>query len=38
MTDGELFYIIQNGIRLTAMPAWGGEDTTRSNPGSWSGS
>ena len=24
MTDGELFYIIQNGIRLTAMPAWGG--------------
>ena len=25
MADGELFYIIQNGIRLTAMPAWGGE-------------
>jgi mono/diheme cytochrome c family protein len=24
LTDGELFYIIQNGIRLTAMPAWGG--------------
>src|SRR5262245_11030065 len=24
MTDGELFYIIQNGVRLTAMPAWGG--------------
>jgi mono/diheme cytochrome c family protein len=23
MTDGELFYIIQNGIRLTGMPAWG---------------
>ena len=23
MTDGELFYIIQNGVRLTAMPAWG---------------
>jgi mono/diheme cytochrome c family protein len=23
MTDGELFYVIQNGIRLTAMPAWG---------------
>ncbi len=22
-TDGELFYIIQNGIRLTGMPAWG---------------
>ena len=24
MSDGELFYIIQNGIRLSAMPAWGG--------------
>jgi len=24
MSDGELFYIIQNGIRLTGMPAWGG--------------
>jgi mono/diheme cytochrome c family protein len=24
LTDGELFYIIENGIRLTAMPAWGG--------------
>ena len=23
MTDGELFYIIQNGIRFSAMPAWG---------------
>jgi mono/diheme cytochrome c family protein len=23
MSDGELFYIIQNGIRLTGMPAWG---------------
>ena len=23
LTDGELFYIIQNGIRLTGMPAWG---------------
>jgi mono/diheme cytochrome c family protein len=24
MTDGELFYLIQNGIRLSAMPAWAG--------------
>lgn len=24
LTDGELFYIIENGIRLTGMPAWGG--------------
>jgi hypothetical protein len=23
LSDGELFYIIQNGVRLTAMPAWG---------------
>lgn len=23
LTDGELFYIIQNGVRLSAMPAWG---------------
>jgi mono/diheme cytochrome c family protein len=24
MTDGELFYVIENGVRLTGMPAWGG--------------
>lgn len=23
LTDGELFYIIHNGIRFTGMPAWG---------------
>ncbi|HXP87064.1 MAG TPA: c-type cytochrome [Bryobacteraceae bacterium] len=23
LSDGELFFIIQNGIRLTGMPAWG---------------
>jgi mono/diheme cytochrome c family protein len=23
LTDGELFFIIENGIRLTGMPAWG---------------
>ena len=23
LSDGELFYIIRNGIRLTGMPAWG---------------
>jgi mono/diheme cytochrome c family protein len=23
LTDGELFYIIENGIRFTGMPAWG---------------
>jgi mono/diheme cytochrome c family protein len=25
MTDGELYYIIQNGVRLTGMPAWAHE-------------
>ncbi len=23
LTDGELYHIIQNGVRLTGMPAWG---------------
>ena len=23
LTDGELYWIIENGIRLTGMPAWG---------------
>jgi len=23
LTDGELYYIVRNGIRLTGMPAWG---------------
>jgi mono/diheme cytochrome c family protein len=23
LSDGELFYIIQNGVRFTGMPAWG---------------
>jgi hypothetical protein len=22
LSDGELFYIIENGVRLTGMPAW----------------
>ena len=26
LSDGELFYIIQNGVRLTGMPAWGSGD------------
>jgi mono/diheme cytochrome c family protein len=26
LTDGELFYIIHNGVRLTGMPAFGAED------------
>lgn len=23
LTDGELYYIIENGVRFTGMPAWG---------------
>jgi mono/diheme cytochrome c family protein len=26
LTDGELFYIVKNGIRFTGMPGWGGQD------------
>jgi len=26
LSDGELFFIIQNGIRLTGMPSWGGSE------------
>jgi mono/diheme cytochrome c family protein len=32
-SDGELFYIIQNGVRLTGMPAWG--ETGRDDADSW---
>jgi mono/diheme cytochrome c family protein len=28
MTDGELFFIIQNGVRETGMPAWGAGSTS----------
>ena len=34
LRDGELFCVIQNGIRLTAMPAWGG-DSDRDAQDSW---
>lgn len=29
LSDGELFYVIHNGIRFTGMPAWGGDDVTQ---------
>ena len=28
LTDGELFYIIEHGVRLTGMPAWGTDPPT----------
>src|SRR5262245_51272391 len=31
LTDGELFYIIENGVKLTGMPAWGGEEEHGAN-------
>jgi len=34
LTDGELFYIIQNGIRMTGMPAWG-NGASRDEQDSW---
>jgi mono/diheme cytochrome c family protein len=26
LSDGEIFYIIKNGVRFTGMPGWGGQD------------
>ena len=34
LTDGEIFYIIKNGIRLTGMPAWG-KDTKEDDLETW---
>lgn len=34
LTDGELFYIINNGIRLTGMPAWG-SGTPQDDEATW---
>jgi mono/diheme cytochrome c family protein len=34
LSDGELFSIIENGVRLTGMPGWG-DGTAESGYGSW---
>ncbi len=34
LADGEIFYIIKNGVRLTGMPAWG-DDTAESDLQTW---
>lgn len=34
LTDGELFYIIENGVKLTGMPAWG-TGTVEGETSSW---
>ncbi|MCA1828973.1 MAG: cytochrome c [Myxococcales bacterium] len=33
LTDGEMFYIVENGVRLTGMPGWGdgSEDSKRAS-------
>jgi mono/diheme cytochrome c family protein len=33
LSDGELYYIIQNGVRLTGMPAWG--EPVKDDPDTW---
>jgi mono/diheme cytochrome c family protein len=34
LSDGEIFYIIENGVRLTGMPAWG-TGTSEGEEASW---
>jgi mono/diheme cytochrome c family protein len=35
LTDGELFYIIKNGVRFTGMPAWGEADGHADDEDNW---
>ena len=35
LTDGELYYIIENGIRFTGMPAFGEEEGNLADTESW---
>ncbi|MBJ6764538.1 c-type cytochrome [Myxococcaceae bacterium JPH2] len=35
LSDGELYWIIQNGVRLTGMPAWGQPHDGNGNHDSW---
>jgi len=34
-SDGEIFWIIENGVRLTGMPAFGGPDAPGNSEDSW---
>ncbi len=34
LSDGEIFFIIENGVRLTGMPAWG-QGTAESTEDTW---
>ena len=31
LSDGEIFYIVKNGVRFTGMPAWGDEHDVEDN-------
>jgi mono/diheme cytochrome c family protein len=35
LTDGEIFYVIQNGVRLTGMPAFGDNKASGKDEDSW---
>jgi len=35
LTDGEIYYIIENGVRLTGMPAWGNPAKQAQDDDSW---
>jgi hypothetical protein len=35
LSDGELYYVIQNGVPLTGMPAWGSAGDGDGNQDSW---
>ena len=35
LTDGEIFYIIKNGVRFTGMPAWGDPDSRTDDESNW---
>jgi hypothetical protein len=35
LTDGELYYIIRNGVRMTGMPGWGNPKDGDHDDESW---
>jgi hypothetical protein len=35
LSDGELYYIIRNGVPLTGMPAWGDPNLGNSDSQTW---
>jgi mono/diheme cytochrome c family protein len=35
LSDGELYYIIRNGVRMTGMPAWGNPEDRDSDHETW---